>query len=422
MKKKKINLKNNKIIKYIKEQTKKLKLEKNKFNSLELILIFIMALLFGIVLGELIFSGGNTTSNAMTKSHNANIEEIEKVYNSLIEEYKNKVDERVLKEAAIKGMMEQLGDNYSIYYDEESSEALKEELTGEFYGMGAEIYRDENGSVKINRVFEGSPAEKAGLKKGDEYLKINGENISEKTTSQIAELIKGKDKKTFTITIKRDGKKITTKVTTAKVDIPTVESEVIEKDNQKIGYIKITLFASNTDEQFEKHLTKLDKQGVTKLIIDVRDNIGGELETVVNIASNFLNKEDVIIQRVSKTKTTKMYSTKNNEKKYDIVVLINEGTASGAEVLAAALNENYKADLIGITTFGKGTVQKTQTLSSGSIIKYTIETWKTGKGKEIDGKGVKPTIKVKQSEEYYKTYDKKDDEQYKKAIEVILKK
>ena len=419
---KKINLKNNKIKKSIKEQIKKLKLEKNKFNALELILIFIMALLFGIVLGELIFSGGNVTSNTMTKTHNANVEEIEKVYNTILEEYNNEVDEAVLKEAAIKGMIKELDDNYSIYYDEESSEVLKEELTGEFYGMGAEIYKDENGSIKINKIFQGSPAEKAGLKKEDEYFKINGEDITKKTTSEIANLIKGKDKKTFTLTVKRNGKEITTKVTTAKVEIPTVESEVIEKDNQKIGYVKITLFASNTDEQFEKHLAKLDKQGITKLIIDVRDNVGGELETVVNIASSFLNKDDVIIQRVSKTKTTKMYSTKNNEKKYDVVILMNKGSASGSEVLAATLNENYNADLIGTTTFGKGTVQKTQTLSSGSIIKYTIETWKTGKGKAIDGKGVKPTIEVKQNEKYYKTYDKKDDAQYQKAIKVILEK
>lgn len=421
MKKIKFNIKNSKITKFIKNQTKKMNLEKNKFNALELILIFIMALLFGVVLGEMIFSGNSSTS-AMTKKYNANIEEISKVYDTLVKEYKGEVNETFLKDAAIKGMMGQLGDSYTTYYNKENSEELQEELSGEFYGMGAEIYRDENGAVLINKVFEGSPAEKAGLKEGDQYLKINGEDITDKSTDQIAEMIKGKSGKTFTITVKRDGKEVTTDLTTAKVEIPTVESNVIEKDNQKIGYIYISLFASNTDEQFIKHLANLDKQGITKLIIDVRDNIGGELDTVVNIASNFLNKDDVILQRVSKTKTTKVYSTKNNEKKYDIVVLINNGSASGSEVLAASLNEFYNAELLGTTTFGKGTVQKTKSLSSGAMIKYTIETWKTGKGKEIDGKGIAPTIEVELDESYFETYDKKDDNQYQKAIDILLNK
>ena len=380
-----------------------------------------MALLFGLVLGEMIFSGG-TSSNSITKQHRQGVEEIENVYNTILEEYIGKVSESELKEAAIDGMMDLLGDKYSLYYNEEETEELKQELQGYFYGMGTEIYQEEGKLITVNKVFENSPAEKAGLKKGDKYLKINGTDVTKKNLEEVSEMIKGQGNKTFNITIKRNEKEITTKVTTGKVEIPTVESEIITQDNQKIGYLSISLFANNTDEQFEKHLTKLDNEKINKLIIDVRDNVGGELDTVVNIVSNFLSKNDVIIQTTSQNKTKKIYATKNNEKKYEVVVLINGGSASGSEVLAAALNENYNSELIGTTTYGKGTVQKTKTLTSGTMIKYTIETWKTGKGKEIDGKGIAPTIKIKLDEKYYETHEKKDDNQLQKAIEILIKK
>lgn len=412
---KKIKKKLNKII-------TKLKLEENKFNSLELMLIFIMALSIGLFLGEMIFSGSGSKEITITKKNNVYINEIEKVYNTILEEYINKLDEDKLKEAAINGMMSLLGDNYSSYYDEKETDAFKEELQGYFYGIGTEIYQEKDDLITINRVFENSPAAKAGLKKGDKYLKVNGQDVTKKTITEVSELIKGKNGKKFSLTIKRGNETKTVELTTGKIEIESVTSDIIKKDNQKIGYMKISIFASNTDEQFEKHLLKMDKEKISKLIIDVRANSGGELETVINIASNFMNKNDVIVQTVSKEKTTKRYSVKDNNKKYELVVLINGGSASGSEVLAAALNENCKADLVGTTTYGKGTVQKTKSLSGGTMIKYTIETWKTPKSKEIDGKGIEPTVEVKLDKKYYETLNTKDDNQYQKAIEIILKK
>lgn len=401
-------------------QFPKINLEKNKFNTLELILIFIMALLFGLVLGELIFSGGNNSSS-LTKEHNKSLEEIENVYNTVLKEYIGEVNETELKEAAINGMMNLLDDNYSLYYSEEETEELNQELQGYFYGMGTEIYQEKDKLITINKVFENSPAEKAGLKKGDEYLKINGTDVTKKNLEEVSEMIKNQKNKTFNITIKRKEKEITKQVTIGKVEIPSVESEIINKNNKKIGYISISIFANNTDEQFERHLHKMNKENINKLIIDVRDNVGGELDAVVNITSNFLTKKDIILQTATQTRTKKIYSTKNNDKEYEIVVLINGGSASGSEVLASALNENCKSQLVGTTTFGKGTVQKTKTLTSGSMIKYTIETWKTSKGNSIDKKGIKPTLEIKMNEKYYKTYEKEDDNQLQKAIELLTK-
>ena len=417
--KKKLN--NAKIVKNCKNLLSKIDLSKNKFNTLELMLIFIMALIFGILLGEMLFSNGKTTTS-LTEKTNTNITEIKNVYDTLLEEYINQVDGEKLKEAAINGMVSTLGDRHSIYYDEEESEYFKDELNGYFYGMGAAVYQKKEGLVTIEEVYENSPAEKAGLKKGDQYLKINGEDVTKLTSEEISKKIKGKEGKTIALTVKRKNKEVEVKVTTSKIERPSVTKEIITKKNQKIGYLLVSIFASNTDEQFEKKLQELEKEKINKLIIDLRSNQGGQLETVINIASQFLNKKDPIIQIVNNSKTEKKYAIKNGNKNYKIVVLINGSSASGSEVLAAALNEQLNAELIGTTTYGKGTVQKTKNLPSGGIIKYTIETWKTSKGKDIDGKGITPTIEVEQSENYYKTYEKKDDKQLQKAIEVILKK
>lgn len=414
-------LKNTKIIKSIKKITSKIDLGKNKFNAIELVLVFIMALVFGLLLGEILFSNGQTNTSLTEKTNN-NIIEIKNVYDTLLEEYINQVDGEKLKEAAINGMVSLLGDQHSAYYNEEESEEFKDELNGYFYGMGAEVYQKEGGLVTVGEVYENSPAEKAGLKAGDQYLKINNEDVTKLTAEEISKKIKGKDGKTFKLTVKRSNEEVEVKVTTSKVEITSVSQEIITEENQKIGYLQISVFASNTDEQFEKKLQELEKEKINKLIIDLRYNQGGQLETVINIASQFLDKKDPVIQIVDKSKTETKYSIKNGNKNYKIVVLINEGSASGSEVLAATLNEQLNAKLIGTTTYGKGTVQKTKSLPSGGVIKYTIETWKTSKGKGIDGKGVNPTIEVEQSEEYYQTYEKKDDIQLQKAIEVILKK
>lgn len=419
---KKINKKpkNNKIIKNLKKLTSKINLTKNKFNTIELILIFIMALVFGLLIGEMVFSSGKETIS-ITKKTNKNMTEIENVYNTISEEYINEVNEEKLKDAAIEGMMSTLGDQHSVYYNEKDSENFKDELNGYFYGIGAWVYQEKGKLVTIKEIYKNSPAEKAGLKAGDQYIKINGEDITKLTAEQISNKIKGKQGKELTLTIKRKNQEKNIKITTGKVEIPSVNKEIITKQNQKIGYIQISVFASNTDEQFKKALKEIDKENITKLIIDLRYNQGGHLDTVINVASEFLTKKNPIIQIVTKNKTNTKYSVKDSKNKYKIEVLINEGSASASEVLAAALNEQLGAELIGTTTYGKGTVQKTKTMPSGGVIKYTIETWKTSKGKDIDGRGIKPTIEIEQNEKYYKTYKNIDDKQLQKAIETIIK-
>lgn len=410
--KQKIKKNTNKIIKNI---DKKIKLDKNRFNSAELILIIIMSLLLGLIVGEIIFSNKCTDSNVINKEN-----EMQKVYNTLLKDYYGKIDKDKLSEAAIQGMMQYLEDQYSVYYNEEESEDFNLRLNGTFTGIGLEVTQDSNNNIIVANVFDESPASKAGIKAKDIITKVNNETTKGKKLKEVTDKIKSLKGK-FTVTIKQGTEEKTVTLSTGTIAIPSVTSKIINENNKKIGYIYISIFALNTDEQFKKELQKLEKQNIDSLIIDVRSNTGGHLKSVKQIVSNFLNKDQVICQIKSKDKTEKIYSTENNNRKYKISVLINNGSASGSEVLAAALNEEYGAELIGVTTYGKGTVQKVMTLSNGSMVKYTAETWLTSKGNSIDKTGIKPTIEVKIDDKYLDTGKEKDDNQLQKAIETLSK-
>lgn len=409
----KINKKTKSALKIIE---KKLQLDKVRFNSAELIIVIIMSLILGLLVGEVIFSN----KCAECKVSKANATEIEKVYNTILNEYYGKVDKNKLSEAAIQGMMDFLGDQYSVYFDEEESEDFNQRLNGTFTGIGLEVTQDKDKNIVVASVFENSPASKAGIKENDLITKVDNMSTKNKTLKEVTNKIKSY-KKPFTVTIKREKEEKTLTLSTGTISIPSVTSKVIEKNNKKIGYMYISIFALNTDEQFKEQLEKLEKQNINSLIIDVRSNTGGHLESVKNIANLFLNKDQVICQIKTKEKVEKIYSTENNNRKYEIAVLINRGSASGSEVLAAALNEEYGATLIGTTTYGKGTVQKVLNLSNGSMVKYTAETWLTSKGNSIDKTGIKPTIEEKLNDKYYETQKDEDDNQLQKAIETLNK-
>lgn len=398
----------------LKTSCKNLNLTQKKFNSLELCLIIIMALSTGLLLGEIFFSSNKTIT------FSKGIQEIQKVYNTLLNDYYGEIDEETLQESAINGMMSLLGDKYSNYLDTETAQEFNEELDGSFVGLGIEITNDDDGTPLIVSILENTPAEKAGLKAGDKILKVDGEDVSQSNITELVNKIKGKTKK-VELLIKRDDKEQTITITTGKVEIQSVTKQIFEKEDKKIGYIGISIFALNTDEQFKEALTQLEQEGIDSLIIDVRNNSGGHLDTVVNIASQFIDKDNPICQIQTKTKASIIKSTNKTDRKYNVVVLVNKITASASELLAGALNEMYNSEIIGETTYGKGTVQKTMTLSNGSMIKYTAETWLTAKGNSIDGVGITPTIEVTLNEEYYNNPSTETDNQLQKALEVLTK-
>lgn len=396
----------------------KINLTKTKFNTLELILVIVMALVSGLLVGEIFFSNkSNSQSNVI---YNQDIKDIEETYETILNEYYEDIDKTQLKQAAINGMLSILGDSYTNYFNEDTADTFNKELDGEFEGVGISIYQDTDGIATVSEVFDDSEAFKAGIKVNDKLIKFNNEDITKLTTSEIANKISG-TKSEFKLTIKREEKEETVNLKVGKVTIKSVSSKIIETEKNKIGYIKIDIFALNTDEQFKKALTEIKNKNVSKLIIDLRDNSGGHLDTTINIASEFLNKNQVICQIKDKTKINKINSTKNNSDKYEVVVLVNEFSASASEVLSAALQEEYKATLVGVKTFGKGTVQTTYGLSNGTMIKYTSQTWLTSHGNSINKVGIKPDIEEKMNEKYYETGLEEDDNQFQKAIEVLDK-
>lgn len=402
------------------KNTDKFKFEKTRFNAFELIIVMIMSMVFGIFIGEII--SYNKKSNLMINS--GTLSEVESVYKTLLSDYYGNITEKQLTESAIKGMMSILGDQYSFYMNDKTTEDFNEELNGEFVGLGVEITLSVDNIAFISNVFSGSAGEKADLRIGDQFLKVNGVDVQTKSLDEISTMIKGGKSKEIVLVIRRGEEELTKKIVTSSASIPSVTKELIEEKDKKIGYLYIDIFAQNTDEQFKEKLQELENANITGLIIDVRGNSGGHLESVNNMLELLLEKGKPMYQIKNKNNTKVYTANEKDELKinYDIVVLIDSGSASASELLASAVLEQKNAELVGTTTYGKGTVQKTMQLSSGAMIKYTAETWLTSKGNSIDSIGVKPTIEVELSDKYFETYSKEDDNQFNKALDILLNK
>lgn len=401
--------------------TKKVKEKgKNCFNILEVVIIMIITIICtATIVIKVSYSINNKKENVVVDTE---LLELKDTYTSIVKEYYEDIDKDELVASAIEGMIEYLDDPYSTYMDEEESTAFTQELEGEYVGIGTEISLSSNGKVTIINIFDDSPAAKAGLKLKDVIKKVDNNSIEGKTLSEISALIKGKSGTEVNLTVTRDGKDIDLNIIRGKVDLPSVKSKIIESNKKKIGYIDVDVFANNTFEQFEKNIDDLKSKGIESIIIDLRWNTGGYLSTAHSMAELFLNKGDVMYQLDTKGSIKKI--TSQVEKKYDfnVVVLVNKSTASASEIFTAALKENINAEVVGVTTYGKGKVQKTRTLSNGAMVKYTIQNWLTPSGNEIDGKGIEPTVKVELSDKYYENANEKNDNQLGKALEILSKK
>lgn len=391
---------------------KKLKNKKYTFNFIELISIIIVSLFLGAIVGNIItYDKENIVFNSVPEE----LDEFVSTYNTINNSYYKKVSKDKLLDAAIEGMLSSLDDPYSEYMNKTDSTEFNETVNGEYNGIGITIISD-NDAVKIVSVFDNSPAKKVGLKAEDEITSINDEKVANKNTEQISKLIKNSKKVKIKVIRDNEEKEYTIKKGT--VDIPSVTSKMIDKDN-KVGYISISIFSSNTYKEFNKALEKLEKNNMKALVIDVRNNPGGHLDQVSDIIDLFLDKNDVMYQIKNNKKKKKVYATTNSKRKYKIDVLINRNSASASEILAAALKESYNSSVVGVNSYGKGSVQKQYKLANGSSIKYTVKKWYTPKGESIDKKGVEPTEVIEQSEDYFNDPSIDNDTQLQKAIEIV---
>lgn len=334
-------------------------------------------------------------------------------FRAIIDEYYlGEVDDNKLKESAIKGYIEGLGDEYSEYITKEEYEEYKINIMGNYVGIGIymSVYKDTDEIVILSPI-EGSPAEEAGILPGDIILKVNGIEYDGEHLDEASVAIKGEEGTKVKIEIKRNEEIINLEVERRKVIVNPVKSEI---KNGNIGYIKLTSFDEDTSKIFKEKYEELQKQNINSLIIDLRDNGGGIVQEALTIADYMLEKDAKMLITVNKKENEEI-----EKSKYDpiitipVVILVNENSASASEILAGALKDNNRAKIVGTKTYGKGVIQELLTLKDGSAIKLTTEEYYTPNRTKINNVGIEPDELVENDENI------EEDLQLKKAIEMV---
>ncbi|BDG37496.1 S41 family peptidase [Saccharococcus caldoxylosilyticus] len=331
------------------------------------------------------------------------MKKVQQAYELIKSRYVEKVDDDKLIEGAIQGMISTLNDPYSVYMDEETSQQFTQSLDSSFEGIGAEVSMID-GKVTIVAPIKNSPAEKAGLKPNDQILKVNGESLEGLDLYEAVLKIRGKKGTTVQLDILRPGVKEVIKVKVVRDEIPieTVYDSVETYNGKKVGYLEVTSFSENTAQDFKKKLSKLEAEHIDGLIIDVRGNPGGYLQSVEEILKQFIPKDKPYVQIEERDgDKQRFYSDLTKKKPYPIAVLIDRGSASASEILAGAMKEAGGYKLVGETSFGKGTVQQAIPMGDGSNIKLTLYKWLTPDGHWIHKKGIKPDVEVKQPDYFH---------------------
>lgn len=386
------------------------------FNFSEVIIIMIIAIMFGFLLGNIV----NFVVFSDNSSSDKELDELVTTYDNIINNYYEDVDKEELIDAGIQGMINYLDDPYATYFSGEASEDFNQELAGNYEGIGVEVMLN-NGIVSVSRVFDNSPASKAGVKVGDVVIKVNDTDITGKSLTEVVSMISGENSGNKSkLTVTRNGEELSFELAKGTIEVPVVNSQIYENNGKKIGYIKIDLFSSKVYKQFNSALKNLEKNNIQGLVIDVRDNPGGYLSEVKNILCLFLDKKQVLYQLQTKNKTEKIYGTKKSiERDYPVSIIINDESASAAEILASAFKESYGSRIVGINSYGKGTVQSASDLNSGDTIKYTVQKWLTPKGNWVNDKGVVPTDRVETVLQEGETLTYENDTMLQTAISVV---
>src|SRR3989344_625256 len=318
------------------------------------------------------------------------------VWSSLNNKYvdTNKIDLQKMLYGAIEGMVNSVGDPYTVFFEPVISKKFQEEISGAFGGVGIEIGK-RNDAITVIAPLQDTPAYRAGILAGDKILKVNGKIVTDMVIEEVVNLIRGKVGTKVTLTISRNGESATRdfELTRETIRIPSVKWQLLD-DN--IAYLQIYTFSQNVDPDFEKAANEILKSSATKLIVDLRNNPGGLLESAINLAGWFLDKGQVVVSEKFRDGTQEEFKSTGNGslKIYPTIVLINGGSASASEILAGALNDNRNIQLVGEKSFGKGSVQELEQYAGGSSLKVTIAKWLTPKGRSISDLGIEPNYKV----------------------------
>lgn len=358
------------------------------------------------------------TANASDKVVNdATTEKMKVIRDTIQEYYLEDIDQEELVNGIYSGMVSALEDPYSTYYSEEALEDIKQKTQGIYYGIGAYVGQDVSTKLpRISGVMPGTPAEESGLMAGDLIYQVNGEYVEGMDVSDVVFLIKGEEGTTVDLTLYREGEADFIELTAErkKIESPTVNHKMLEDG---IGYIQIIEFDDVTTDQFAEALAACRAEKMSGLVLDLRDNPGGNLSTVTEIARMLLPK-GLIVYTEDKAGERTEY-TCDGEKEIDIpmVVLINGNSASASEILAGAIKDYQKGTLLGTTTYGKGIVQRIISLSDGSALKLTVSNYFTPNGNNIHKVGIEPDEELKLDVDNY--VEKKIDNQLERAKEIL---
>lgn len=369
---------------------------------------------------SLVGAGALNTSTAAEEDSMLEDPVLDKLHlleNSIDRYYLESVNKSDLEESLYHGFVAGLGDPYSTYYSKEELEKVMEATEGVYYGIGAHIgFDNDTGYCKIVKVMDNSPALEAGLRAEDILVEVDGKDMRNVTTSEIVTYIKGPEKTTVDLKIYREGEMdyLDFTVERRKIETPTV---VYSMDEDKIATIQITEFDEITLGQFEESLEQAKKDGMKALVLDLRDNPGGSLQTVVAIAGHILPK-GLVVYTEDKDGDRKEYNCDGkDELQVPLVVLVNGNSASASEILAGSIKDYKKGTILGTTTYGKGIVQKIFALSDGSAIKLTISHYYTPSGADIHGVGIEPDEELELDVDAY--LEDGTDNQMNRAKEIL---
>ena len=348
------------------------------------------------------------SNSIISPANYGEISSINQVYEALKSyHYFYEGDSQALIDGAISGMINALDDPHSTYFTMKDYENFVEHLEDTYSGIGCEV-TTVNGYTMIVSPFPDSPADEAGILANDLVVEVDGENVVGQTLQEVTNKIKGPVNSTVTLGISRNDNPelIYIEVTRKAIDQETVKSELIVEEGQPIGYLQITTFGENTAKEFKTAIEELEWQGMTSLIVDLRNNSGGYLTSVVEMVDYILPPGKTITTIESRDGSSVSYETESEGKDYPVVTLINEGSASASEIFSAAMKEAGGYEIVGTTSYGKGTVQVSMPIDDHSSLKITTQIWKTPDNNWINEVGVTPTIEVEAPEfyNYYQVY------------------
>jgi carboxyl-terminal processing protease len=349
--------------------------------------IGLVVLLIGVWLGG--HPGWLPSGLRSTFEGNSNGQFVNQVLDMLSKDYYRPVDRSQLVNKGLAAAIASLNDPYSHYYDPTSYKAFLNQDNPHLNGIGIDVVNESKG-LRVVDVFEDSPAARAGLTRGDVIVAVGPTSLANRSNSFGSNLIRGSAGSKVTLTVMRSGQKHTITVTRANITVPVASGKVLDFHGKKVGYVQLTSFTDGSGAELRNQVNKVLKQGATSIILDLRENGGGLLDEAVNVASIFI-PDGTIVSTDGRSQPRQVYVAKGGaiSTKIPVVVLVDRGTASAAEIVTGALQDRHRAEVVGTHTFGKGVFQEIQPLSNGGALDITVGEYFTPSGRNLGGGGVK---------------------------------